>query len=328
MFGGLNINMEHIKDYNIDLSSPTAVTIGNFDGLHRGHRELVALTKELAEKEGLKSVVFTFSPHPMFVFKNREHSALIMSPDEKEYIIRGMGVDVYIEYPFDLDFAAMEPERFAEDIIFDKLNCKVLVVGENYKFGARQAGNYDLLKKLGEKRGIKVTYVPSVTYDNKRVSSTRIRKCLVDNDVDMANRLLSEPFFVMGEVAQGKKLGRMIGFPTINIIANPVKLFPPNGVYATITLYNGKYYAGVTNIGYKPTVDGSFKGIETFLFDFHQFVYGETLLTYVFHRIRDEVKFPSVEALREQMGRDAQSAREYFESGKFDYWREKYSQNQ
>ena len=137
--------MEHITDTNIEQSQPTAVTIGNFDGLHMGHRALISLTKDFAKEENLKSVVFTFNPHPMFLLKNRVHSALVMAPEEKKYIIESLGVDTYIEYPFSLEFASMEPEKFANELIFDKLNCKVLIVGENYKFGRKQCGNYQLL---------------------------------------------------------------------------------------------------------------------------------------------------------------------------------------
>lgn len=316
--------MEHITDGNIEQSAPTAVTIGNFDGLHMGHRALINLTKEFAKEENLKSVVFTFNPHPMFLLKNKVHSALVMAPEEKKYIIESLGVDVYIEYPFDMEFASTEPEKFANELIFDKLNCKVLVVGENYRFGKKQSGNYELLKELGEKRGVKVIYVPSVLYEDERVSSTRIRNCLVDKDLELANTLLTVPYFIQGEVMQGKKLGRTIGFPTINIVADPVKLFPPNGVYATKTIYNGKVYSGVTNIGINPTVNGKFKVIETYLFDFHQMVYGETLRTHFFKWIRDEKKFPSVEDLRQQMERDAETAKEYFESHEFDKWRKLY----
>ncbi|OUQ55864.1 riboflavin biosynthesis protein RibF [Tyzzerella sp. An114] len=316
--------MEHITDTNIEQSQPTAVTIGNFDGLHMGHRALISLTKDFAKEENLKSVVFTFNPHPMFLLKNRVHSALVMAPEEKKYIIESLGVDTYIEYPFSLEFASMEPEKFANELIFDKLNCKVLIVGENYKFGRKQSGNYQLLKELGEKRGVKVIYVPSVLYENERVSSTRIRNCLIEKDIELANTLLTVPYFIIGQVAQGKKLGRTIGFPTINIVADPVKLFPPNGVYATKTIYDGKVYSGVTNIGINPTVNGTFKVIETYLFDFHKMVYGETIKTHFFKWIRSEQKFPSVEDLRQQMERDAKKAKEYFDSEEFDKWRKLY----
>ena len=316
--------MEHITDNQIEQKTGTAVTLGNFDGMHLGHRELVRITKERAKEKGLKSVVFTFWPHPMFLLKNKPHSALILSPAEKKFVMEQMGIDLYVEYPFTLDFAALSPERFANELIFDKMNCKVLVVGQDYRFGKQQKGDYKLLKELGEKRGVEVIFVPPVTYDGERVSSTRIRQRLLDRDIETANRLLHTPYFILGQVAQGKKLGRTIGFPTVNIVADPVKLFPPNGVYATRTLYQGKLYYGVTNVGLNPTVNGTYKTVETYLHNFNQVVYGQTIQTYFFQWIRDEQKFPNVEALRQQLDRDAQSALAYFQTGQFDFWRENY----
>lgn len=316
--------MEHITDVNIEQNVPTVVTIGNFDGMHMGHRALISLTKEFAREENLKSVVFTFNPHPMFLFNNKAHKALIMSPFEKKHIMETLDVDCYIEYPFNMEFASMEPEKFAKEIIFEKLNCKVLIVGENYRFGKKQSGDYELLKELGEKKGVKVIYVPSVLYDGERVSSTRVRNCLINKDIDLANTLLTVPYFVMGEVIEGKKLGRTIGFPTANIKADNEKLFPPNGVYATKTIYNGKIYSGVTNIGINPTVNGQFKVIETYLFDFNEMVYGETLKTYFFKWIRDEQKFPSVSELTNRMKIDKEMSKNYFDSQEFDKWRKLY----
>lgn len=309
--------MEHITDTHIEQKQPTAVTLGNFDGLHLGHRALIKLTKQFAQEEGLKSVVFTFSPHPMLVFQKKEDFALIMTPDEKKFTMEQMGIDTYIEYPFDQEFAAMSPEEFAVKLIFEKLQCRVLIVGENYHFGSNRSGSYELLQKLGEERGVKVIAVPSVLYEDERVSSSRIRKALVQKDLEDANRMLTEPYFILGEVTEGKKLGRTIGFPTINMTAQPLKLFPPNGVYATKTLYNGKCYYGVTNIGINPTVNGSDKIVETFLLDFDKDVYGDTLQVFFYKFLRSERKFPSIEELREQIQLNAKQAREYFQSEQY-----------
>lgn len=309
--------MEHITDTHIEQDRPTAVTLGNFDGLHMGHRALVRLTKHFAEEENLKSVVFTFSPHPMLVFKKREDFALIMAPSEKKFTMEQMGVDTYIEYPFDEHFAAMSAEEFAVNLIFEKMKCRVLIVGENYHFGINRSGNYEMLQRLGEERGVKVIAVPSVLFEDERVSSSRIRRCLIEKDLETANRMLTEPYFILGEVAEGKKLGRTIGFPTVNILAHPLKLFPPNGVYATKTLYEGKYYYGVTNIGINPTVNGDRKIVETYLLDFDQMIYGETLQTFFYTFLRPERKFPSVEALRQQIQINAEQSREYFQSEEY-----------
>lgn len=316
--------MEHITNCDIEQDRPTAVTLGNFDGVHKGHRKLIETAKEYAEKENLKSVVFTFKPHPMFIFGNRENNALIMSPEEKELAIRKMGVDTYIEYPFDREFAAMSPEDFAIDLVFNKLKCKVLVVGYDYRFGHKNGGDYKLLEELGKKYGVKTVFVPNVIYDGERVSSTKIRECLVNKDMETANRLLTEPYYIYGRVAEGKRLGRQLGFPTVNILAHEDKLFPPNGVYATATVYDGKIYYGMTNVGYNPTVNGKHKTVETNLFDFDKVIYGEPILTFFFKWLRDEHKFPSVEALRDQLKIDTVSASEYFKSEEYKYWKENF----
>jgi riboflavin biosynthesis protein ribF len=314
--------MEHITNGKIEQNCPTAVTLGNFDGVHMGHRKLIETAKEYAEKENLKSVVFTFKPHPMFIFGNRENNALIMSPDEKKIAVEKMGVDTYIEYPFDREFASMSPEDFAIKIVFEKLKCKVLVVGYDYRFGKMNKGDYKLLESLGKQYGVKTVFIPNVIYEGERVSSTRIRDRLVNKDVDGANRMLTQPYYIYGHVAEGKKLGRQLGFPTVNILAHEDKLFPPNGVYATATVYEGKLYYGMTNVGYNPTVNGKRKTVETNLFDFDKVIYGEPILTFFFKWLRDENKFESVEALRQQLTRDIVNAKEYFLSEEYKYWKE------
>lgn len=313
--------MEHITDTRIEQERPTAVTLGNFDGLHLGHRSLIQLTKQFAEEQGLKSVVFSFYPHPMLVFRKKEDFALIMDPSEKKFQMEQMGIDTYIEYPFDEAFAEMSPEAFAEDLIFGKLQCRVLVVGENYRFGKNAAGNYELLQQMGAERGVMVVAVPAVLYEEERVSSSRIRRCLLEKDLEDANRMLTVPYFILGTVEQGKKLGRTIGFPTVNIVAHPLKLFPPNGVYATKTLYKGKYYYGVTNIGKNPTVNGTKKIVETYLFDFDQTIYGETLQIFFYKFLRSEQKFPDVAELQRQIARNAEQTRAYFASAEYLPWK-------
>lgn len=315
--------MRHITDDNITLEKPSAITLGNFDGLHMGHRRLIELTIKWAEKENLQSVVYTFNPHPMFLFNNKEHSALILTRQEKEYAIGLTGVDLYIEQPFTKEFASTSPKGFM-DYLFGNLNAKVVVVGENYTFGFKGMGDVSMLVKRGEELGVKVIPVPIINIDGERVCSTRIRNCLIERDIETANRLLVKPYFILGQVIEGKKLGRTIGFPTINIKADLIKLFPPNGVYATMTFYQGKTYFGVTNVGFNPTVNGQFKVVETFLFDFHKMIYGESVKTNFYKWIRAEQKFASVDDLMNQMKKDAQKAKEYFESEEFDFWRENY----
>lgn len=313
--------MEHITDARIDRSRPTAITLGNFDGLHQGHRALIQLTKEFAKEENLESVVFSFAPHPMLVFQKKKDFALIMSPAEKCFAMEQMGVDTYVEYPFDQEFAATSAYDFAVKLLFERMQCKVLVVGENYHFGSQRSGDYATLRRLGEEHGVKVIAVPSVQYDGVRISSSRIRQCLLDQELEAANTMLTTPYFILGQVKEGKKLGRTIGFPTVNIEAHPLKLFPPNGVYATKTLYQGKYYYGVTNIGKNPTVNGEQKIIETYLFDFDQMIYGETLQIFFYKFLRSEKKFADVEELQAQIAINAEQTKEYFASEAYAHWK-------
>ena len=316
--------MEHITSTDIDQTVDTVVTIGNFDGVHMGHRKLIETAKEYAEKLSLKLVVLTFNPHPMFVFGDRKNAALIMSPEEKCITMEKMGVDTYIEYPFDREFASMSPEDFAIKLLFERLRSKVVVVGYDYHFGSKQKGDDKLLEKLGKEYGVKTVFIPKVIYKGNRVSSTRIRECILNRDIDCADRLLTEPYFIVGRVEKGKRIGRTIGFPTANILAHPDKLFPPNGVYATATVFKNKVYYSVTNVGYNPTVSGDHKTVETNLFDFDESIYGEEITTYFFKWIRDERKFGSVEELSKQILRDAQSSKDYFASDEYSYWKENF----
>ena len=316
--------MKHITDNRFRAQRPTAVTIGNFDGLHQGHRALIHTMAQEAEALGLEKTVLTFSPHPVFLFHQHEISYLILSPREKAHMMEQLGVELYVEQPFDREFAAQTPEEFVDRLLVERLNAKVVVVGENYRFGRKQSGNAAILKELCQERGIQMIAVPAVTYEGERVSSTRVREALKESNLELANRLLGSPYFILGDVAEGKRLGRTIGFPTVNIWADPVKLFPRNGVYATRTLYDGKMYSGVTNVGLNPTVHGTAKIVETYLFDFQKMIYGEELLTYFFDFIRPEQKFPSVEALQSMIRQNAQDAADYFASPRFDFWREHY----
>ena len=314
--------MEHITNNNIEQKMPCAVTLGNFDGLHEGHRTLIATAKKYAEEMNMKSVVFTFNPHPMFFFKNRELNKLIMSRHEKVYAVEKLGVDMFIEYPFE-EIASMSPEDFAIEILFKKLNAKVIVVGDNYRFGSKAKGDPALLTKLGEEYGVKVIVENDVYVEGSIVSSTRVRECLVNRDVPTANMLLTEPYFMIGTVVKGKELGRQFGFPTVNLVADEDKLFPPNGVYATRVEVKGKLYCGVTNVGINPTVNGTFKIVETFIFDFNEFIYGEEIKISFFKWIRNEKKFNGVEELMAEIAKNTAQVKEYFSTEEFEFWKNK-----
>lgn len=302
--------MEYIIGSHIVLNKFSAITLGNFDGIHLGHRKLIETVKEY-KNQNLISIVASFLPHPKIVFKQKDF-ALILTHEEKRERISRMGIDVYIDFSFTPEFLATSAEDFAQKILFENLKCKVIVVGENYRFGNSKMGTPELLEAIGKKYDAQIITVPPVKFDGERVSSTRIRKLLANMELEKANELLGEPYSIIGTVVKGKQLGRALGFPTINILADPIKLFPVNGVYATQTLYNGIVYNSISNIGYDPTVNGKVKVIETNVLDFNKFVYGEKVEVKFLKFFRRETKFANIDELKNQIAIDTNKAKEYF----------------
>lgn len=298
---------------DVSQNENSVVVLGNFDGVHRGHQSLLQVAREQGEMKHLKTIVFSFYPHPSWVIGNHP-KPLIMSRRDKKQIIKSLGLDILIEYPFTKAFANISPQTFFEKILLGQLKAKVLVVGENYYFGKNKAGNPQYLKELGEKHGVEVFVVPAVKYASQMISSSTIRNLIIEGNIELANEMLGHPYMIVGNVIRGKQLGRTIGFPTINLIADPDRVYPPNGVYATkVTVYNEEYL-GMTNIGYNPTVNGTKKMIETHIFDFNQDLYGETVEVRFYHAIRPEQKFPSVEVLKAQIAKDHISVKRIFNS--------------
>ncbi len=304
--------MEYINSHII-LDKLSAVTLGNFDGIHLGHRKLINMVKEYAKKENILSIVCSFLPHPKILFKE-ENFSLILTPEEKKERIKKMDVDMYIDFPFTKEFSNISPEQFVEEFLIKNLKCKVIIVGQNYKFGIDKKGTPKLLEQLGKKHNVEVITIPSVVVDNEVVSSTHIRDLLLNMELKKANSLLYEPYSIIGKVVEGKKLGRVLGFPTINILAEPIKLFPVNGVYATRTIHNNITYNSITNIGYNPTVSSKTKIIETNILDFSQFVYGEKVEVQFLEFFRHEIKFNSIEELKKQIESDTKRAKDYFKN--------------
>ncbi len=288
------------------------VVLGNFDGVHRGHQHLFEVAKKQAENKNLKTVVFSFSPHPTWVIGDNRKS-LIMSRRDKQQMIGRLGIDELIEYPFTKPFADISPEKFFVDILIERLKAKVLVVGSNYFFGKEKSGNPMYLKQLGEKYNIDVCIVDAVTVGGQMISSSSIRSLILEGDIEKANEMLGHPYMIVGNVIQGKQLGRTIGFPTINLIADPDRVYPPNGVYASCVKVYQNSYLGITNIGFNPTVDGKQKMIETHIFDYQDNLYGEAVEIYFYKFIRKEQKFESVHVLKEQIEKDKMRVQQFFD---------------
>ncbi len=302
--------MEYVNHTNFHFQN-TAVSLGKFDGIHKGHQKLMDCVLE-QKKKGLKAVTFSFLVHPETLLGGKEMS-LILTEEEKRRKLEMMGMDALVSYPFSKETLSMKPEDFIKEILVDKLDAKVVVVGENFRFGHNRSGDTELLKQYAPKYGYEVHVFERFMVEDARVSSTWIRACIAEGNVEYVQTLLGEPYSISGEVVHGKKLGRQLGMPTANVIPEKQKLLPPFGVYVSKTLVDGIWYEGITNIGVKPTVtEENGKLVETFLFEYKGDLYGKEIRTNLYYFERPEQKFESIEALKEQMEKDCQEAKEYF----------------
>lgn len=301
--------MEYIrKRLDFEVEEPTAVTLGKFDGLHRGHELLMQTVLNISKEKDVASVAFTFDMPP----RNRVEEIVanvLTTNEEKQYIFEKRGIDYLIECPFTKEVMAMEPQAFIEWIA-KSLRMKYVVVGDDFRFGCKRAGDYHTLQQYEKVYGYKTVVLEKLKDSNRDISSTYVREKIADGNVRKANQLLGYRYFIKSEILHGRKLGRRIGVPTINMILPPNKLLPPNGVYVTEVLVDGKTYMGVTNVGCKPTVsDEKILGVETYIADFNQDVYGKKIVVSFIDFIRPELKFASVEELQAQMRADIMAAR-------------------
>lgn len=303
--------MKHINGTKEFFLPPTVVVLGNFDGIHKGHRELINIARAYSKDFNLKSLVFTFNPHPTFLLENKKAVNLIYLSNEKKKILQDL-VDIFIEYPFDIETLKMSPEFFVDQIISKQLNAKVVVVGDDYRFGQNRKGDIHLLNELSNKYGYKLIVLNKIKYENTIISSTWIRKEILDGNMEKVTSLLGQPFCIFGEVEYGKNIGNKLGFPTANITPSSEKITPPNGVYISRVTLNNQLYESITNIGVNPTVNGQKKVIETYIFDFNGNIYGEEIKIEILKYIRNENKFESVEGLKQQINNDIMTAKKYF----------------
>lgn len=307
----------HEVTKNLHIDEETVIALGNFDGFHIGHRELISTCGKMAEDKGLASLIFSFYPHPSHVLKHLEPVPILYTREEKKHIVEDLGVDYYVEYPFDIDTAQTDATTFVEEVLVKRLKVKAIVVGEHYRFGHKRKGDTDLLKSLSKIYGYEVVIINEVNHCSKRISSTEIRELVSQGNVGKVMDLLTRPYFIKGEVVSGKQLGRTLGFPTLNMHSRLHKLYPDLGVYVTRTWIHGKAYRSVTNVGHNPTVTDEEKlKIETFVLDFDEKIYGEEVVVEFLDRIRHEIKFDSLNALIQEMKEDVQYTERYFEERK------------
>ena len=288
----------------------TVVTLGKFDGLHRGHQLLIKYIME-QKKVGFTAVMFSFMYHPGNLFSDKEIN-LIYTEEEKRYLLEQSDLDVLISYPFTEKTASMEPEAFIKEVLVEKLDVKKVVVGSDFCFGHNRKGNVDLLRIMSEVYDYELIVFDKLKINEQIIGSSYIRSLIAEGNIDEANDLLGMPFTIMGEVQHGRKIGRTLGFPTTNLIPPEQKSLPPNGVYVSKTKINGILYPGITNIGYNPTVGTTpERRVETFLFDFDADLYGYQIEVALYTQVREEVQFNSVKELKEQISRDIIYGREY-----------------
>lgn len=294
-------------------SAPHAVTIGNFDGLHRGHQAMLARLKEAADARALPSCVLTFEPHPREFFDPARAPARLSSLREKSELIAAAGIDRLHVCRFDRRFASLGPAEFIERVLVATLGTRWLLVGDDFRFGAKRAGDFALLKEAGASHGFEVESLPTVVVEGKRASSTAVREALAAGDMQHAAELLGRPYSISGHVMHGDKLGRQIGFPTANIQLQHNR--PPlSGIFA-VEVYglNGAPLQGVASLGTRPTVHENGKPtLEVFIFDFRDDLYGRRLRVDFLKKLRDEEKYPDLDSLIAQIGRDVKNAKDFF----------------
>lgn len=282
------------------------ITIGTFDGVHKGHQKLLERLKSLAESENGESILITFHPHPRFVLQpGNKDLKLLNTLEEKIAILEYYGLDNLIVAPFSKAFSQMPALSYIENFLVKNTQAKVIVIGYDHHFGINRSGNIKLLEAYQNVFHYKVEEISKETLLDIDISSTKIRNALLDGEIEISNELLGHPYRMSGYVTKGKQLGRTLGFPTANIkLTVDYKLIPKTGVYAVEVVINKQLYKGMLNIGFRPTVEGTDKTIEVNIFDFDLDIYGEEIEVKLIKRIRDEVKFKGLDELKEQLAQD------------------------
>lgn len=299
--------------HNIKKNSKGVVlTIGNFDGVHLGHKLLIEKLKQESQRLSLASLVITFEPQPLEYFVPSQTVPRLTRLREKFYYLAETQVDAVLFIRFNADFAQLTAEAFIQRILVEKLNVQEIVVGEDFQFGAKRSGNVQLLEQMGSTYGYSVKVIPSRRLAGDKISSTRVRKALLSADFAEVERLLGRPFTMMGRIGYGSQLGRTLGFPTANIYLHR-KATPVHGIYV-VRLYGigGQALLGVANVGTRPTVGGTRILLEVYLFNFNQNIYGKYVTVEFCQKLRDEVHFANLELLKNQMTVDVEEAKNFF----------------
>jgi len=304
-----------LRHLPVRADTPVAITIGNFDGLHLAHRAMVERVTQAARNQGLASCVMTFEPHPREFFAPDRAPSRLTSLREKVELLGELGVDRVLVCRFNFDFARIGAEEFVEHILVRGLAARWVLVGDDFRFGARRLGDFELLAQAGRTHGFKALRMDPVSLDGVRVSSTAVRERLAQGDLDGAARLLGRPYSVTGRVVDGDKLGARLGFPTANVRMEHNR--PPlMGIFAVDVLgVEAQPLRGVASLGVRPTVkEGGAPVLEVHLFDFERDIYRRRLQVRFLHKLRDEEKYPDLPALVAAIARDVENAKKFFRS--------------
>lgn len=286
----------------------TIVTIGKFDGLHKGHEKLISVMKGKAD--GRATAVLTFGSMPKAFLEHTE-SKTIVTDEEKRLICEKLGVDIYIQMPMTEEFLALTPDEFVSQILKDRLGATAIVCGPDFRFGSKAAGDVEFLKANAEKYDYEAIVIEKEKYHDIDICSTDIRTKIAEGMISDVNEMLGHPYTVMGKVEEGKRLGSRIGIATANIYPDETKWLPPNGVYRTVAVIDGGRYDAITNVGVNPTVEeGAKMKIETHLLDFNEPLYDDIMEIEFYEFVRPEKKFDSVEELKEQIEKDIKGIRQ------------------
>lgn len=303
---------EHTGANAFSSSRQTAVTIGTFDGVHVGHQKIIERLVNTAKSENLESAILTFFPHPRMVLQKDAGIKLINTIEERKEILQKCGIDHLIIHPFTQQFSRLSAREFVRDILVQKLKAKKVIIGYDHRFGRNRTADIEDLREFGREYDFEVEEISKQDIEDVAVSSTKIRKALLEGSVEKANRYLSYPFALAGKVVKGRGLGAGFNFPTANIqVKEEYKLIPKNGVYVVRSFIDGNEVFGMMSIGTNPTVGGTEKTIETHFFDLDKNLYDQYLSIELLTRIRDEKKFDSVEGLMIAMKQDEAFSMQY-----------------
>ncbi len=300
-------NLEEIEQPDFSV-----VTIGTFDGVHLGHQKIIKRLVESARANDFKSTILTFFPHPRMVLQQDNNLKLINTIEEKIDILQKSGLDQLVIHPFTIEFSRLSAQEYVKEVLVAKLNVKKVIIGYDHRFGRNRTATIKELREFSETYNFEVEEITAKEIDEVSISSTKIRKALVAGNITKANMYLGYEFMLTGTITKGKGLGRQIEFPTANLyIEEQYKLVPKNGVYTVKSFIHNKTVYGMMNIGINPTVGGTEKSIEVHFFDFNEDLYGKKIQLNLLKRQRDEKRFDSVEALKEQLFKDKKTALNY-----------------